>query len=228
MGFSIQVLGGRGYCRACSFSPRSKIMQDALIRPIVRVRHQVVSNWVVSHVLPLRDELLIRYHSRVPMTRLPLVRRVLVSNRKACLPELTPRLERPLPAIPSCKQVNVVWHDNVAADEPPLRIAPDLQQQIMNQWVSEPRHSVLRAYRQEDNRLMIRRLGHTMRRALAGIVPTLLTKSGLGSSLALPIIVRLGIRHKSRLGVASPSLSSFELTTAPRRDRRSSGRPRWR
>src|SRR5262245_27470173 len=63
-------LGGRGSCRA--FLVPTKLVEDALVRPIVGVFYQAMTNRIFSDIYPFVLIAFPRSKARVPMICLPL------------------------------------------------------------------------------------------------------------------------------------------------------------
>ena len=125
-----------------------------LIRPLVRLRDQPRAHGVASDVFPLCGVAGALTELRVPVVLLP--QRFLVRTGPPAghdpLPVLDPRPESRLRIGRRAEQVNVIRHDDISANHPPIRRHPGIPEPKVYVRMSKQWPPVAHADGKKDNR----------------------------------------------------------------------------
>lgn len=126
-------------------------MHLSLKRPIRRRADEAVPNRIVPDVKPFLLIGRCRSYPCIPMIRLPTPVRIPNRFRELGLPILHPAVKRNVPARPAGKEMDMIRHDDIAANSPRVRLLPDASRGVMNSRLGQPAGTAFRANRSEDD-----------------------------------------------------------------------------
>lgn len=132
----------------------SQNVQLALIRPNLQFVEQDLLGRRCEQRIAISRGIFAPSQLCVPKITLPdgSVVTVCPRTRSVGFPEFYPRSQRHRREFAGCtEQVNVVWHDYVASDDPQSLRLPCVTQALVRGVVRQDRFPVLRTYRQENN-----------------------------------------------------------------------------
>ena len=127
-------------------------MNDAVVRPVLRLLHQTRSHRIRSYVFPFFGVALLIPQTMMEAVYLKTRRTIAELTPEFTFPERDPTLDRNVVIFRGAKEVNVIGHDDVSADHPSISFAPRFQQRIMNAGVRQLRFALSRADRDENDR----------------------------------------------------------------------------
>jgi hypothetical protein len=123
-------------------------IEFALIEPVFCALDMAVTHWVVLHIFPFFG---VRFSApQLPVPEISLPKRQLISmpcSRDVIFPKSDPILKRAWrKRIRRAEQMNVIWHDDVAADTPGVGGLPCRDDSLRRFVVCEQRSSPVRAH----------------------------------------------------------------------------------
>ena len=127
------------------------------MRPILRPRHQSLPHRILPNVIPFLLIILCPPQPRIPMPRLPLPHFLLCRLTKQPLPVTHPTIQPKLEPPRRTKKMNMIRHQQIIPNQPPIRLPPSLHQPLHHSLFHQPRHTLLRAHRYKNNRRTIPR-----------------------------------------------------------------------
>ena len=137
-------------------------MDDAAVGPFVGTFDQSQSNRILKHILPFF--LIITRFAQPVVERIPLPFPVLIKMRaaKLPLPERKPSFNSEPQFSRGAKEMKMIRHQQVIADEPRIRFAPDFFKRSLHGFLSQPGHAIFCAHGQEKNSWFVERDFHTL------------------------------------------------------------------
>ena len=124
-------------------------IEFALVRPVFSASDIAVSNRIIHYIIPF---LRVRFSApQLPVSEISLPKRQLISmwpcSRDVIFPKSDPILKRAWrKRIRRAEQMNVIWHDDVAADTPGVGGLPCRDDSLRRFVVCEQRSSPVRAH----------------------------------------------------------------------------------
>ena len=123
-----------------------------LVRPVVRIRHQIFPQRILPHVGQLLLVFEAITHSMVKRFPLPLPRLLQMPAAELSFPKLDPLVYVEMQIVRRAKEMQVIRHEQVIADEPGRRfLGPDFGEGIVDGGIGHPLNSVLGVDRDEEN-----------------------------------------------------------------------------